>query len=468
MGHLVHSPAAYRLLQQRLDRNVTGAPDSPVFRQILQLLFTPAEAELAAQIPTNFISLRRLARRIGTDPAILSEQVTSMAGRGLVFDLEHNGKRYVALAPVVIGFFEFTFMRVRPDSYPTHELSELFEQYMFGDERFAHAVFAGQTQIGRSLVREEALGLASDLGDCTEILPWERATHIVSSATSHAVSLCACRHHASHQDRACDRPQRTCLTLNGGAELLVRSGIAERITGREAMQILEQCKAAGLAQTGDNVQRNVSYICNCCGCCCGMMNAIRHFDIRNAIVTSNFLSVIDPELCKGCGRCVKACPVNAIHLAEGELIPTPLPKVAAARETSSSEPGTEPPRVRQLSGRRRKWAVRDADLCLGCGVCYGACKHGALHMEPRARRVYTPEGTFDRMVAMAIERGKLGDLLYDNIEGWGPQALARIVHLVEQTPPAQALLAIDGIKSIFLHAVTAAARRTTPKTAALV
>jgi NAD-dependent dihydropyrimidine dehydrogenase PreA subunit len=452
MGHIVQSPRAYRLLQQRLDRNVTGAPDSPVFQAILRLLFSPEEAALAAQIPTNFISLRRLARRTGIDPVLLADQVTSMAARGVVFDLEHDGKRYVALAPVVIGFFEFTFMRLRPDSYPTHELSELFEQYMFGDERFAHAVFDGQTQIGRSLVREEALP-----DDCTEILAWERATQIVDSAQSHAVSLCACRHHAAHHDRACDRPQRTCLTLNGGAELLARSGIAERITKREAMQILEQCKAAGLAQTGDNVQKNMSYICNCCGCCCGMMNAIRRFDLRNAIVTSNYISVIDPDLCKGCGRCVKACPVNAIHIAESEAAGDSTP-TAAARPA-----GAHPIRT-----RKRKWAVRDADLCLGCGVCYAACKHGALHMARRPQQVYTPETTFDRMVAMAVERGKLGDLLLDNTEGWGAHALARIVHVLEQTPPAAALLAVDSIKSVFLRGVVAAARRTSPKTAALV
>ncbi len=80
-------------------------------------------------------------------------------------------------------------------------------------------------------------------------------------------------------------------------------------------------------------------------------------------------------------------------------------------------------------------------------------------MERRARRVYTPETTFDRMVAMAIERGKLGDLLLDNVEGWAPQALARIVQVVEHTPVGPALAAVEPLKSVFLRAVVTAARQ---------
>jgi ferredoxin len=436
MGH-THPhppPLAYRLLQQRLDRNVTGAPDSPALMRVLELLFTPDEADLARRIPTTFVSLRRLARRSGIAEERLAEMVASMAERGLVFDLEHEGRHYVALAPVVIGFFEFTFMRVR-EGYPMEELARLFDEYLFHDEGFARAIFTRQTQIGRSLVREEAL----PAGDHTEVLDWERASQIVETARSHAVSLCACRHHAQHAGHPCAHPQRTCLSLNLGAELLARQGIAEPISRGEAMQILEQAKAAGLAQTGDNVQRNVSYICNCCGCSCGMMNAIRRFDIREAIVTSNWISTIDPERCNGCGRCVKACPVKAIEVMQEDR-----------------------------DGRRFKWAVRDADLCLGCGVCATKCRRGALTMRKRERRVYTPETTFERMVAMAIERGKLGELLLDNLEGWGPEALARVVQVLERTPLAAAVNAIAPLKSIFLRGVVQAARAGSGKAAELV
>jgi Pyruvate/2-oxoacid:ferredoxin oxidoreductase delta subunit len=219
----------------------------------------------------------------------------------------------VSLAPVVIGFFEYTFMRA-DDKLPLKELARLFDAYMHGDDRFARSVFGADTQIGRSLVREEAL----PEGDHTEILDWERATRLIESASAASVSLCACRHKASHLGKACDRPMENCIALNMGAEILVKNGFARPVSTAEALKILEQCKELGLAQTGDNVRKNAAYICNCCGCCCEMMKAIRVMGQRNAIVTSNWTVEIDETKCKGCGKCAKLCPVELIDMVPVE------------------------------------------------------------------------------------------------------------------------------------------------------
>jgi hypothetical protein len=147
MGHNVNYDKKYRLLQQRLDRNLTGAPESPVFMKILKLLFSPEQAELARKIPSQPVSLKALSQKTSINCTELDEKLTEMAQKGLVIDLEHNGERYFVLPPVAIGFFEFTFMRTRNDM-PMAELARLFDQYMEQEDKFAHSVFQGQTQVG--------------------------------------------------------------------------------------------------------------------------------------------------------------------------------------------------------------------------------------------------------------------------------------------------------------------------------
>ncbi len=104
-----------------------------------------------------------------------------------------------------------------------------------------------------------------------------------------------------------------CLSLNNAAEILVRNGHAEYISNAKGLEILQECKDLGLVQTGDNVQNDVSYICNCCSCCCGMLDAINTFNIQNAIVSSNWIMSVN-DTCKGCGICLSKCPVNAIEM----------------------------------------------------------------------------------------------------------------------------------------------------------
>jgi hypothetical protein len=80
-------------------------------------------------------------------------------------------------------------------------------------------------------------------------------------------------------------------------------------------------------------------------------------------------------------------------------------------------------------------------------------------MTPREARLLTPETAFERVVAMALERGKLSQLLLEEPESLTAQALGRIVAALEAAGPVQAALAIRPVHSLFLQQLLPLARR---------
>ena len=85
---------------------------------------------------------------------------------------------------IVVGFFAFS-VRWSRDNVPMKELAHRFAENISAGDRCTRSVFAGQTQVGRALVYEDSL----PEGDHTEVLDWERVSHIVRSASAAAVSV---------------------------------------------------------------------------------------------------------------------------------------------------------------------------------------------------------------------------------------------------------------------------------------
>jgi ferredoxin len=90
---------------------------------------------------------------------------------------------------------------------------------------------------------------------------------------------------------------------------------------------------------------------------------------------------------------------------------------------------------------KRKKAWLNEDACLGCGVCVSNCSQDAIQLESRPERVLTPLSTTHRTVVMAIERGMLQNLIFNNHALTSHRAMAAILGVILRLSPVKQALA---------------------------
>ena len=91
------------------------------------------------------------------------------------------------------------------------------------------------------------------------------------------------------------------------------------------------------------------------------------------------------------------------------------------------------------------------DLCLGCAVCVRVCDQDSLSLNSRESRVITPLDGTHKVVMMAIERGKLQNLIFDNQVLWSHRALAAVLGVILKLPPIKQAMASQQMKSRYLE-----------------
>jgi Fe-S-cluster-containing hydrogenase component 2 len=410
--------SSYEQLVERLNRFPQGAPPSDLLYAILKLLFTEKEAALVSLLPIKPFTVETASRAWKMDVPSAQRVLDELAGRAMLVDVEQDGQSVYCLPPPMAGFFEFSMMRIRSD-VDQKVLAELFYQYLNVEEDFIKSLFTdGETQLGRAYVQEPMLSNQNAL----TVLDYERASHVVKTASHIGVGVCYCRHKMQNVGRACDAPKDICMTFNTSAASLTKYGYARQVSVSECMNLLDKAYERGLVQFGENVQRDVNFICNCCGCCCEALIAARRFGSLNPIHTTNFIPQVNQETCNGCVKCMNACPVEAMTLV------------------SANDPHKP---------QRRKAKV-DEDVCLGCGVCVRACPTGSLSLQSRPERVITPVTSTHRVVVMAIERGKLQNLIFDNQALASHRAMAAILGVILHLPPIHQAMASQQMKSKYL------------------
>ena len=75
-----------------------------------------------------------------------------------------------------------------------------------------------------------------------------------------------------------------------------------------------------------------------------MLRGINEWGIENSVAQANYYSVIDPDECNGCGKCIERCQMKAIS-------------------------------------KKDDIAVVDKKKCIGCGLCVTGCAFDVARLE---------------------------------------------------------------------------------------
>ena len=390
MGHL--TVKSHNTLYKRMDQNVSAPYNSKEFYEILKILFTDEEAVLCSVMPLFPASLEKISKIWETPDKKTFSILKILVGKGLVYESEYNDAILYILAVPVFGFFEFSLMR-NDGKFNRKLLSKHYTNYINKNDGFINKYCGNKPNLSRTFVHEETLTEEAT----SEILSYEKSSHIIDEADVISVGTCFCRHKKEHAGEACDNPQDVCMSFGNIAKILIDEGIAREIHKTEAVKILDLCVNKGLVQIGDNVKNKPAVICNCCGCCCDLLYAYKKTGMSTIVSPSSYVAKIDNTICNDCGLCEKKCPIDAISKNNGKF-------------------------------------VVNTSWCLGCGVCSTFCKTEACKLEPRPEKVFVPEDKIQKVLLAAIHQAKVGNFLFDNQKKLTHKILRNGINLIVKIP----------------------------------
>ncbi len=353
-------------------------PITDTLIEIMQLLYTEEEMDfiIKAYKRKPSLTMEQLKKITKMSEDEILKNVNSLAAKGALFNQPSStGIMVYRLLPLImVGVFEYTFMRKVQYTEKEKKIANLFDR-LFDEVRDTiqdkydamMPMFKNIPPIDRTVpVLETTNGkeIKIEVDEEVEvpiekILASEKVESIIEKFDDIAVAHCFCRQHKELLGHKCEQnpPEECCFTFGKSARFVSEQGFGRLITKEEAREILKKCDEAGLVHKAYHPHGDISKaetsLCNCCKDCCGTFDLWRNGVVPMVNATS-FLAKTNYESCVSCGTCVEKCPVDAIKMNEENL------------------------------------PERNEDWCIGCGVCARFCPENAIFLIKKPRTVFVP------------------------------------------------------------------------------
>ena len=313
------------------------------FYKLAGELFTPEQAGIANNMPIEPVTVEELAIKIPEiDIDALRDKLDEMAVNGLVVIKERGGKKYYELLPLALGSLELQFIAGQVD-VRTRRIHVLYRKY---HKAILNQLIEAPSSVSSTKTEgSKVIPVKKELATHMTVLPYDEVMGLIDSTEHMAAGTCVCRHAGELDGKPCDRPKdNICMVFGESVPYAVSHGFANLVSRDEARQIIDKAERAGLVhQYTNNKDRYMDFLCNCCGCHCGMLNGVIHSSSPSITANAKWVIRIDDDNCTGCGICIDRCWMNALKI-EGNM------------------------------------AVCDDNRCIGCGLCIYVCPSDALKL----------------------------------------------------------------------------------------
>ncbi|MFX1304374.1 MAG: ATP-binding protein [Promethearchaeota archaeon] len=179
----------------------------------------------------------------------------------------------------------------------------------------------------------------------------QEVLEILSRSNVAGISWCYCRSvQRKYEKPNCDHPLFSCIHLSSGKSLYEiphKSYNLKKVPKKEIIELLEECDKRGLVHQLIYFPNPQFYylICNCCPCCCVVLNKFLKFGSPQ-MIKSDFIAKTDLNKCINCGNCETWCYFGGRRIINNKL---------------------------QFSPAR----------CFGCGICVSKCLNNAISLIPK-------------------------------------------------------------------------------------
>ena len=344
-----------KVMQDR--RGPYAGMDIPEFYELVEVLFTPQEAEVNNVMTRKPARAGDIAKEMGRDEEEVRKTLEVMADKGLCKTFRQNDVRFYQGIPFIPGIFEYHFMS--GESSDRHKIiARLIQKY----EQACDAI-TGELKLTFPTSRVIPVERTIDAGNTVHT--YDQVATYIDKYDSISVGTCYCRHAAKLRDEDVHgMPTDVCMWFGSMADYAIERLGSRKLSKPEAIDVLNKSEEAGLIHMSRNTTEDIEFICNCDRWHCMSVKRVLKQPKPALFFNSGFQPLFDSDLCTACETCIDRCPPEALVLGDDDV-----PEV-------------------------------DLDRCFGCAVCATGCPSEAIVMETKPGFPVPPRDPQELVVAL--------------------------------------------------------------------